>query len=85
MAIIATGGYGRGVLAAGSDIDFSCFHKQPAIGRGSDPLLPLGHGLKVGHATRTVAECIRQAKTDMTVRTVTRTRHLLGDRKLYVS
>src|SRR3974377_106629 len=41
-------------------------------------------GLKVGHATRSVAECIRQAKTDMTVRTaVLEARYLLGDRKLY--
>jgi [protein-PII] uridylyltransferase len=41
-------------------------------------------GLKVGHATRSVTECIRQAKADMTVRTaVLEARHLLGDRKLY--
>src|SRR3974377_2628695 len=41
-------------------------------------------GLKVGHATRSVAECIRQAKTDMTVRTaVLEARYLTGDRALY--
>src|ERR1700726_3281482 len=41
-------------------------------------------GLKVGHATRSVSECIRQAKADMTVRTtLLESRHLLGDAKLY--
>ncbi len=41
-------------------------------------------GLKVGHATRSVDECIRQAKADMTIRTaLLETRYLLGDLKLY--
>ena len=41
-------------------------------------------GLKVGHATRSVDECIRQAKADMTIRTaVLEARFLFGDRKLY--
>src|SRR5262249_38724064 len=41
-------------------------------------------GLKVGHATRSVNECIRQAKADMTIRTsVLEARYLLGDHKLY--
>ena len=41
-------------------------------------------GLKVGHATRSVNECIRQAKADMTIRTaILEARFLLGDRKLY--
>jgi [protein-PII] uridylyltransferase len=41
-------------------------------------------GLKVGHATRSVSECIRQAKADMTIRTaMLESRYLLGDAKLY--
>src|SRR5262249_42502264 len=41
-------------------------------------------GLKVGHATRSVSDCIRQARADMTVRTaLLEARYLLGDRKLY--
>src|SRR5204863_8283129 len=36
------------------------------------------------HATRSVDECIRQAKADMTIRTaVLETRYLVGDRKLH--
>jgi [protein-PII] uridylyltransferase len=71
MAIVATGGYGRGILAPGSDIDllFLLPYKEPhgAIHRRSDPLCMWDMGLKVGHATRSVNECIRQSKADMTI------------------
>jgi [protein-PII] uridylyltransferase len=89
MSIIATGGYGRGVMAPGSDIDllFLLPYKQTAWGESvAEAMLYClwDMGLKVGHATRSVAECIRQAKADMTVRTaMLEARHILGDRKLY--
>jgi len=89
MAIVATGGYGRGVLAAGSDIDllFLLPYKQTAWGESiAEAILYClwDMGLKVGHATRSVNECIRQAKADMTIRTsILEARHLLGDRKLF--
>ena len=89
MAIVATGGYGRGVLAAGSDIDllFLLPYKQTAWGESvAETILYClwDMGLKVGHATRSVNECIRQAKADMTIRTsVLEARYLLGDHKLY--
>src|SRR5438045_6575558 len=41
-------------------------------------------GLKVGHATRSVDESIRQARGDMTIRTaILETRFLTGDKPLY--
>ncbi|HEY6832730.1 MAG TPA: [protein-PII] uridylyltransferase, partial [Pseudolabrys sp.] len=41
-------------------------------------------GLKVGHATRSIDECIRQAKADMTIRTaILESRFLLGDHALF--
>jgi [protein-PII] uridylyltransferase len=89
MAIVATGGYGRGVLAAGSDIDllFLLPYKQTAWGESvAETILYClwDMGLKVGHATRTVNECIRQARADMTIRTsLLEARFLLGDRKLF--
>src|SRR5436309_954119 len=89
MAVIATGGYGRGLLAPGSDIDllFLLPYKQTAWGESvAEAILYClwDMGLKVGHATRSVAECIRQAKADMTVRTaILEARYLLGERKLY--
>ena len=74
MAVVATGGYGRGLLAPGSDIDllFVLPYKQTAWGESiAEAILYClwDMGLKVGHATRSVDECIRQAKADMTIRT----------------
>src|SRR2546428_4625556 len=89
MAIVATGGYGRGLLAPGSDIDllFLLPYKQTAWGESvAEAILYClwDLGLKVGHATRSIDECIRQAKADMTIRTaVLESRYLVGDRKLY--
>src|SRR6202043_1430979 len=89
MAIVATGGYGRGLMAPGSDIDllFLLPYKQTAWGEQIAEVILYclwDMGLKVGHATRSVDECIRQAKADMTIRTaILEARFLLGDRKLY--
>jgi len=89
MTVIATGGYGRGLQAPGSDIDllFLLPYKQTAWGEQiAEAILYClwDTGLKVGHATRSVDECIRQAKADMTIRTaILEARFLLGDRKLF--
>ena len=89
MAVVATGGYGRGLLAPGSDIDllFLLPYKQTAWGESvAEGILYClwDMGLKVGHATRSVDECIRQAKADMTIRTaILEARFLFGDRKLF--
>ena len=89
MAIVATGGYGRGLLAPGSDIDllFILPYKQTAWGESvAETILYClwDLGLKVGHATRSVNECIRQSKADMTIRTaILEARFLLGERKLF--
>ena len=89
MAVVATGGYGRGLQAPGSDIDllFLLPYKQTAWGESiAEAILYClwDTGLKVGHATRSVDECIRQAKADMTIRTaILEARFLLGERKLY--
>jgi len=89
MAIVATGGYGRGLQAPGSDIDllFLLPYKQTAWGESiAEAVLYClwDTGLKVGHATRSVDECIRQAKADITIRTaILEARFLLGDRKLF--
>jgi [protein-PII] uridylyltransferase len=89
MAVVATGGYGRRLLAPGSDIDllFLLPYKQTAWGESvAEALLYClwDMGLKVGHATRSVDESIRQAKADMTIRTaLLESRFLFGDLKLY--
>src|ERR1700686_5601578 len=89
MAVVATGGYGRGLMAPGSDIDllFLLPYKQTAWGESvAEAILYClwDMGLKVGHATRSVDECIPQAKADMTIRTaILEARFLLGDQKLF--
>jgi [protein-PII] uridylyltransferase len=89
MAVIATGGYGRGLMAPESDIDllFILPYKQTAWGEQVVEAILYGlwdMGLKVGHATRSVDESIRQARADMTIRTsILETRFLAGDRALY--
>ncbi|MCJ8142761.1 [protein-PII] uridylyltransferase [Ancylobacter sp. A5.8] len=89
MAIVAVGGYGRGLMAPGSDTDilFLLPYKQTAWGESvAEAVLYVlwDMGLKVGHATRSVDECIRQARADMTIRTsLLEARLLLGEKALF--
>ncbi|MDX2102896.1 MAG: [protein-PII] uridylyltransferase [Alphaproteobacteria bacterium] len=74
FSLAATGGYGRGELAPHSDLDilFLLPYKQTPRGEQvAEHLLYLlwDLGLKVGHATRSVEECLRHAKADITIRT----------------
>src|SRR6266478_1589299 len=88
MSVVATGGYGRGLMAPESDIDllFILPYKQTAWGEQvAEAILYClwDMGLKVGHATRSVDESIRQARGDMTIRTaILETRFLTGDKPL---
>ncbi|WP_454847967.1 [protein-PII] uridylyltransferase [Rhizobium binxianense] len=74
FAVTAVGGYGRDTLAPGSDIDLLfLFLPKPAeeTHKAVEFMLYVlwDMGLKVGHATRTVDECIALSKSDMTIRT----------------
>ena len=89
IALSAVGGYGRGTLAPGSDIDllFILPYKQTPWGEQvTEYILYMlwDLGQKVGHAVRSVDECLRMARADMTVRTATlEARFLTGDRSLF--
>ena len=89
IALAAVGGYGRGTLAPGSDIDllFILPYKQTPWGEQvTEYILYMlwDLGQKVGHAVRSVDECIRMARADMTVRTATlEARYLTGDHGLF--
>ncbi|ANY79720.1 [protein-PII] uridylyltransferase [Microvirga ossetica] len=89
LAVAATGGYGRGTLAPGSDVDllFLLPYKQTAWGESVvEAMLYVlwDLKLKVGHATRSVEECLREAHGDMTIRTsLLEARFLFGDRELF--
>ncbi|MFA5900829.1 MAG: [protein-PII] uridylyltransferase [Hyphomicrobium sp.] len=88
MAIVATGGYGRALLAPGSDIDllFLLPYKQTAWGESvAEYMLYMlwDLGFKVGHATRTVDQCVKMS-SDITVRTALLDARLIhGDAQLY--
>jgi [protein-PII] uridylyltransferase len=74
LTIVATGGYGRGMLAPFSDIDLlfiTTANPTPATLAVVEFTLYFlwDLGLKVGHATRSVAECVAEAETDITIRT----------------
>ncbi|MET0688350.1 MAG: [protein-PII] uridylyltransferase [Methyloceanibacter sp.] len=89
MAVVAQGGYGRALLAPGSDIDllFLLPYKQTAWGESvAEYMLYLlwDLGFKVGHATRTINQCISLSHSDMTIRTaLLDARLILGDEALF--
>ncbi len=89
LAICATGGYGRSTMAPGSDVDvlFLFPFKQTAWNESiAETMLYFlwDLGLKVGHATRSVEECVREADKDLTIRTaLLESRIIAGDIGLY--
>jgi [protein-PII] uridylyltransferase len=89
MAIVAVGGYGRGELAPYSDIDLLFllpYKRTPHNEQVIEFLLYLlwDLDLKVGQATRTVAECLRYARDDLTIRTaLLEARYIWGEQALY--
>src|SRR5438093_8628890 len=89
LAIIAVGGYGRGELAPYSDVDLLFllpYKRTPRTEQIVEYLLYLlwDLGLKIGQATRSVEECLRQAKADLTIRTgLLEVRYLWGEQALF--
>ncbi|WP_034491757.1 [protein-PII] uridylyltransferase [Afifella pfennigii] len=89
LAVAAVGGYGRGTLAPGSDIDLLFLFPYKATPWSESTtefvLYTLWDlGVKVGHGTRTVNESIRMSRQDMTVRTaMLEARFLCGDADLF--
>jgi [protein-PII] uridylyltransferase len=90
LAVVAVGGYGRGELAPFSDIDLLFLLPYKQTPRGEQVVEHMLYllwdlGLKVGHATRSVDECVRTAKADITVRTaLLESRYVWGKQDLYL-
>jgi [protein-PII] uridylyltransferase len=86
MAVLAVGGYGRSVLAPSSDVDllFVRNYKQTAWAESVIEYMLYAlwdMGLKVGHSFRTIDECIKLSKEDVTIRTsILDQRFLFGDK-----
>jgi [protein-PII] uridylyltransferase len=88
IAALAVGGFGRAEMAPFSDVDllFLTPYKQTPWGESliETTLYVLWDlRLKVGHATRTDDECLRLARSDVSIRTsLLETRFIWGDRAL---
>ncbi len=92
LALVAVGGYGRGTLNPCSDIDL-LFLLPRASNKLPEDLSTLIQeilylmwdvGFKVGHACRSVAECLEQAKADQENKTaLIEARLIAGDKKLF--
>jgi [protein-PII] uridylyltransferase len=92
MSLVALGGYGRGELNPGSDVDVMFLHphvgkKVPqSLQQTVEQVLYLlwDIGFKVGHSTRSVREAVAQANGDMLTKTaMLEARYLTGDSELF--
>ncbi len=88
LAVLAVGGYGRGEMAPQSDVDL-LFLMPWKVTPWAESLIESmlymfwDLHLKVGHASRTIRECIRLGKADYTIRTaLLEHRFLDGNRAL---
>ena len=90
LCIVAYGGYGRGELAPKSDVDLLFVLPYKPTPRSEQIIehtlyMLWDLGLKVGHATRSIDECLRQAKADITIRTgLLEARYIWGEQKLFL-
>jgi [protein-PII] uridylyltransferase len=88
LCLIAVGGYGRGEMAPQSDVDLlflAPYKLTPWAENVIESMLYILWDLKmkVGHASRTVKDCIRLARDDFTIRTsLVERRYLAGDASL---
>lgn len=89
LCLAAFGGYGREEMAPYSDVDllFILPYKKTAWSEQVvEYMLYMlwDMGLDVGHAVRTVDECIRLCKTDLTIKTsLLEMRYIWGERALF--
>ena len=88
LTVIALGGYGRGELNPFSDVDIMFLHDKNGSGISAyatqviEQILYLlwDVGFKVGHSTRSIAEAIELANTDMLTKTaMLESRQLAGN------
>jgi [protein-PII] uridylyltransferase len=91
LSLIAVGGYGRCELHPKSDIDLMIIQPwriKPEIKTQIEDFLRFlwDIGLEVGHSVRTVKDCVREAKADITVATnIMESRLLIGREDLYLA
>jgi [protein-PII] uridylyltransferase len=88
LCVLAVGGYGRGTLHPGSDIDLLILHEKPLDQHTNQALIQFVQWLwdvrlDVGHSLRTIAESLAQAAEDISTATsLLEHRWLIGDKEL---
>jgi [protein-PII] uridylyltransferase len=89
LTLIAVGGYGRGEMAPYSDVDIAFITPWKQTGWAEQVIESMLYalwdlGLKIGHSSRSLDEMVRQAKSDITIRTaLLESRYVWGDQSLY--
>ncbi|MDD3517254.1 MAG: [protein-PII] uridylyltransferase [Chromatiales bacterium] len=89
LSLVAVGGYGRGELHPGSDVDILILHCRPLTTVQEEQVSRLvtflwDIGLHPGHSVRTIDTCLQEAAADVTVATnLMESRLLAGDEDLY--
>src|SRR5215813_123909 len=89
LVLVALGGYGRGELHPLSDLDLMIMYDgelDPYVQRVTQGILYAlwDLGLQVGHAVRSLPDCLAMARTDFPSRTsMQQARFLVGDRRLF--
>ena len=89
LTILAVGGYGRGEMAPFSDVDIGFLTPWKQTGWSEQVIESMLYalwdlGLKVGHSSRSLDEMVRQARSDVTIRTaLLEARYVWGDTELY--
>src|SRR5712691_10636441 len=89
LVLVALGGYGRGELHPLSDLDLMLIYEgemSAFVQRTTQGLLYAlwDLGLQVGHAVRSLPDCLAMARTDFPSRTsMQEARYVVGDRRLF--
>jgi [protein-PII] uridylyltransferase len=91
-AVIAVGGYGRGELHPGSDVDIMILVDDALDAGNADDSIAAFFtslwdvGLDIGHSVRSVAECAAEASRDISIATtLLESRVVTGPKNLFVS
>jgi [protein-PII] uridylyltransferase len=89
LTIMAVGGYGRGEMAPHSDVDIAFITPSKQTAWCEQVIEAMLYflwdlGLKVGHSSRSLDDCVRMARSDLTIRTaMLEGRYVWGDQALF--
>ena len=89
VELLAVGGYGRGELHPFSDVDLLILLAEDEYEEAKEFVESFLRflwdiGLEIGHSMRSVKDCVKEAKADITIMTnLLEARHLVGNKTLF--